>query len=280
MSYRYDVALSFAGEDREYVREVAQILKNSGVKVFYDEFEEASLWGSNLFVYLKEIYSNHAKYTIIFCSKHYAEKLWTNHERESAQERVLREKEIYILPAKFDNTKIPGFLDTTCYIDLCSLTPYDFCKIVATKLNVKIITLPKKTEVNEFSRDDFSDKKSQNDKSMITNEIKAYLDIEDYRSIMTFGSSVEGILSNMSYNYIRHTSADIENITRSLSNINDTINYVIIAIKKLILPSNIMLKVTGRNNKRIKFICEIPDIVENLTNGLERLKIQLLRVFT
>ena len=38
--YEYDVALSFAGENREYVEEVAVFLKNFGVKVFYDDFKQ------------------------------------------------------------------------------------------------------------------------------------------------------------------------------------------------------------------------------------------------
>lgn len=37
------IALSFAGEDREYVDQVANLLRDSGVKVFYDKFEEANL---------------------------------------------------------------------------------------------------------------------------------------------------------------------------------------------------------------------------------------------
>ena len=41
----FDIALSFAGEDREYVDQVANLLRNAGVKVFYDLFEEANLWG-------------------------------------------------------------------------------------------------------------------------------------------------------------------------------------------------------------------------------------------
>jgi hypothetical protein len=44
----YEVVLSFAGEEREYVEEVAQILAASGVLVFYDKFERATLWGKDL----------------------------------------------------------------------------------------------------------------------------------------------------------------------------------------------------------------------------------------
>lgn len=36
MAFEYDVALSFAGEDREFVEECAEILRSLNVNVFYD----------------------------------------------------------------------------------------------------------------------------------------------------------------------------------------------------------------------------------------------------
>src|ERR1035441_8777550 len=38
---KYDVALSFAGEERQYVAEVARNLSERGVRVFDDEYEES-----------------------------------------------------------------------------------------------------------------------------------------------------------------------------------------------------------------------------------------------
>ncbi|MGP8049154.1 MAG: hypothetical protein ACLPYB_00960 [Desulfobaccales bacterium] len=35
---QFDVALSFAGEDRKYVEEVASNLRKMGIKVFYDKY--------------------------------------------------------------------------------------------------------------------------------------------------------------------------------------------------------------------------------------------------
>ena len=64
--FDYDVALSFAGEDREYVDCVATALKAFGVNVFYDRFEEASLWGKNLYTHLSEVYTQRARYTVMF----------------------------------------------------------------------------------------------------------------------------------------------------------------------------------------------------------------------
>lgn len=133
--YDFEIALSFAGENREYVREVANNLKSYGVRVFYDEFEEHTLWGKNLISYLQEIYKEKAKYTVMFISKDYAKKVWTNHERQSMQERAFKESEEYILPARFDDTEIPGLYSTISYIDLNTKSPYEFTKIILNKIN-------------------------------------------------------------------------------------------------------------------------------------------------
>ncbi|MEH6367918.1 MULTISPECIES: TIR domain-containing protein [Pseudomonas] len=130
----FDIALSFAGEDRDYVDQVANLLRDSGVKVFYDVFEEASLWGKNLYEYLSEIYMNKACYTIMFISEYYAKKMWTTHERNSMQARAFQESQEYILPARFDDTAIPGVLPTVGYISLINRTPDKFVEIIHKKL--------------------------------------------------------------------------------------------------------------------------------------------------
>ena len=86
-------------------------LTELGVKVFYDKYFEADLWGKNLYTHLDDIYQNTSLYCIMFLSTNYRDKVWTNHERESAQARAFRQKEEYILPVRFDDTQIPG---STC----------------------------------------------------------------------------------------------------------------------------------------------------------------------
>jgi len=132
--FEFDVALSFAGEDRAYVKKVAKYLKEKGIKVFYDDYEKAKLWGKDLYVHLDEVYQKRARYCVMFISSYYAEKLWTNRERESAQARAFKEKGEYILPARFDDTVIPGILPTICYIDLHSLEPEKFGENIIEKL--------------------------------------------------------------------------------------------------------------------------------------------------
>jgi hypothetical protein len=144
----FQIALSFAGEDRNYVDEVANLLKSSGISVFYDLFEEANLWGKNLYDYLIDIYQNKALYTIMFISKSYASKLWTNHERQAMQSRAFQENQEYILPARFDDTKIDGILPTVGYIDLRNKTSKEFVEIIKKKLILSGETIPSQKDRN------------------------------------------------------------------------------------------------------------------------------------
>lgn len=133
-SVDYDVALSFAGEDRPYARELAELLRNSGYRVFYDEYERATLWGRDLYSHLSDVYRNRARFCITFLSRSYSDKLWTNHERQSAQARAFRENEEYILPIRLDDTEIPGVLETTGYLDARALSMEDVFHTLAQKL--------------------------------------------------------------------------------------------------------------------------------------------------
>jgi hypothetical protein len=136
--HEYDVALSFAGEDRAYVEQVADHLLAADIRVFYDAFRQVDLWGKDLYSHLDEIYRLKARYCVMFISRHYRDKLWTNHERESAQARAFQENEEYILPARFDDTEIPGVRPTTGYILLRNLSPAEFAALVLQKIDVTL----------------------------------------------------------------------------------------------------------------------------------------------
>ena len=139
---KYHVALSFAGEDRAYVKAVAESLQARGVRAFYDEFEDTNLWGKDLYTYLSDIYQNRAFYTVIFVSAAYRNKLWTNHERKAAQARAFSESREYILPAVFDKSvETPGVLKTTAYLDLKILTPQQFAEKILQKLRADKVFL-------------------------------------------------------------------------------------------------------------------------------------------
>lgn len=130
----YDFALSFAGEDRSVAEELADCLVKNGAKVFYDKYEQANLWGKDLYEHLSYVYKDGAMYCIMFLSEYYAKKLWTSHERKNAQARAFQEQREYILPLRIDDTEVAGVLDTVGFIDLRKSSIKEICAMAMQKL--------------------------------------------------------------------------------------------------------------------------------------------------
>jgi hypothetical protein len=135
--YQFDVCLSFAGEDRRYVERVANELREMGVRVFYDRYQEVELWGKDLYSHLNDVYSNAARYCVLFISANYATKVWTNHERSAAQDRAIRENREYILPVRFDKTIVPGLRSTTGYVNLEGIKPRELAEMIGKKVGTR-----------------------------------------------------------------------------------------------------------------------------------------------
>jgi hypothetical protein len=133
-SFQYDVALSFAGEDREIVESIARQLVDCDVKVFYDEFVTHELWGKDLFQHLSTVYRDKAKYCLVFVSKAYKEKVWPKHELRQAQERAFFSSSEYILPVIIEDIDLPGLNKTTGFIDVRKTSPMAICGLLLRKL--------------------------------------------------------------------------------------------------------------------------------------------------
>lgn len=116
---KYDVAISFAGEDRRVAEQLASILSAKyKLLVFYDDYEQAKLLGKNLAPYLSEIYKDRSSYCIVLVSAAYKQKRWTSHEWKAAQARAFEDPDSdYILPIRLDDTVLPGLLPTVGYLD-------------------------------------------------------------------------------------------------------------------------------------------------------------------
>ncbi|HET6382295.1 MAG TPA: TIR domain-containing protein [Armatimonadota bacterium] len=119
----FDVALSFAGSERPIAELIAQRVRAGGFTVFYDDFYPAQLWGKNLVDFFDEIYRKRSRHCLMIISQEYADRMWTTHERRSAQARALEEKgSEYILPVRTDSADLPGMQPSTAYL---SLEKYD-----------------------------------------------------------------------------------------------------------------------------------------------------------
>lgn len=130
----FDVALSFAGSDRLYVERVAAALRGSGLAVFYDADQQVDLWGVDLAEYLDAVYRQRSRYVVMFISQQYGERAWTRHERRSALARAIEEREPYILPARFDDTELPGLRPTISHVDLRTRSPESLAQMIMAKV--------------------------------------------------------------------------------------------------------------------------------------------------
>jgi hypothetical protein len=128
--HRYEVVLSYAGEDQAYVDEVAKFLKERGIELFYAPFKESDLWGTDLTEELDIIYRMEGRYCVMFLSKEYADKAWPTHERRSAMARAVQQRTRYILPCRFDDTEVPGLPPSVHYVDLRTKTPTQLGKLI------------------------------------------------------------------------------------------------------------------------------------------------------
>ncbi len=140
--WQWDVALSFVGAQRDYVEQVADTLQARGVRCFYDADEQIELWGKYLAEELPAIYAEQAAAVVVFISAEYAERDWTRLERRASLSRAVRERREYVLPARFDDTPLPGLLSDMVAVDLRGRTPQQFAAMIAGKLATLGIVAP------------------------------------------------------------------------------------------------------------------------------------------
>jgi prenyltransferase beta subunit len=115
---KYDFAISFSGSQRMFARALALKLQQRGATVFFDAFESAELWGSNLVERLTQVYRQEASLCVMIVSPDYPERAWPRLERRSALARALEANEDYVLPIRVGGeTPVPGLLDTVGYLD-------------------------------------------------------------------------------------------------------------------------------------------------------------------
>lgn len=134
MDQNFDLALSFAGTERDYARAIAAIVESNGVKVYLDELYQTEMWGQNLIETLADIYENRARYCLVIVSKEYAQRIYTNVERRAALERAIRNRTEYILPVVVDDFWIQGLPRSTVYLDLRRKSVIAICTTLVKKL--------------------------------------------------------------------------------------------------------------------------------------------------
>jgi hypothetical protein len=103
--YEYEIALSFAGENRELAKHLAEQLEILDARVFYDEYFEANFLGKAWSSEFKRIFSDASRLVVCLLDKCHLNKIWPTFEREYFTPRVVEES---VIPIYLDDTTFVG----------------------------------------------------------------------------------------------------------------------------------------------------------------------------
>jgi len=111
---RFAVAFSLAGEQREQALPIAQeveaILGRSSV--FYDNWYEHWIAGTNADLLLQDLYANKADLVVVFISGDYGEKSWTKTEHSAIRAMLMNDpsRRNHVLPLRLGDGQVEGVL--------------------------------------------------------------------------------------------------------------------------------------------------------------------------
>lgn len=135
---RFDVALSFPGEHRTLVAEVAGQLVGKELerdRVFYDFWYKHELARPNLDTYLQKIYSDHTRLVVIFVCADYQAKEWCGLEWRAIRAMIKSKRDEEIMPFRLDNADVDGLLTIDGYIAAEELSANDIAEEIMKRLH-------------------------------------------------------------------------------------------------------------------------------------------------
>ena len=135
---RFKVALSFPGEQREYVAAVADELKRhlgSGA-VFYDKEFTAQLARPNLDTLLQRIYLNNSDLVVVFLSEDYERKQWCGLEWRAIRAIIKNKSDHALMFMRFDDAIIAGSLSIDGYVDLKDHSPVQAARMIVERVRL------------------------------------------------------------------------------------------------------------------------------------------------
>lgn len=136
--YRFKVGLSFPGEDRNKIRQVADFLSEYYGKecIFFDEYYISELARPNLDQYLGKIYGKQCKLVVPFFSSDYKTKQWCKLEWRVMKSIIFDGKrDDAIMPFRLDSTEIDGLLDIDGYVDAVDMSPKEIADYIRKRVD-------------------------------------------------------------------------------------------------------------------------------------------------
>jgi hypothetical protein len=103
----YDLAVSFAGEHRNYVEKTVRACEVLGLRVFYDRDMSNEWWGKNFIREQRKVYGSQTRYFVPFISSEYLAKSIPMDEFSAAMMTAVKQGDGYVLPVLVDDVQVP-----------------------------------------------------------------------------------------------------------------------------------------------------------------------------
>ena len=136
MAKRFRVAFSFAGEKRQFVEAVAQILASQFGKesILYDNFHEAEFARPDLASYLPPLYAEEADLVVgVFCTA-YNSKEWCGLEWRAIRGLLKQRNDAFVMLMRFDRVEPEGLFGLGGFSDLDDHTPAHAARLILKRL--------------------------------------------------------------------------------------------------------------------------------------------------
>lgn len=135
---RFRVALSFAGEKREFVARVAAILAQrfGEAAILYDKYHAAEFSRGDLAFYLPDLYENQADLVVAVLCPDYDPKEWCGLEWNTIFGLLKKRRSEEVMLTRFGQVEGKGLRGLAGYTDLDDLTPEQAATLILERLAV------------------------------------------------------------------------------------------------------------------------------------------------
>ena len=103
----YDIAVSFAGEHRDYVEQTVEACRELHLRVFYDRNMNNEWWGKNFIREQRKVYGSQTRYFVPFISSEYLAKPIPMDEFSAAMMTAVKQGDGYVLPVLIGDVHVP-----------------------------------------------------------------------------------------------------------------------------------------------------------------------------
>lgn len=159
---RFKIALSFPGEKRDFISQVAKLIAEKVGKpsLLYDQYFEAEFARPDLDTYLQNLYHKESELIAVFLCSDYEDKEWCGLEWRAIRDLIKKRETSSVMPFRFDNTEISGLFSTDGYIFLgegSSRSPQDVATLILDRYYLKPSKPPSVTSIEDTPEQPESD---------------------------------------------------------------------------------------------------------------------------